>query len=130
LVLTLAAVQAQGHLRNKLVVRPARLDSRFHQRIKAAVGDRQVKAAKVRTREDFANPELEKANQEKAIEERIKAEYAPRARSRILWCPENVTPYQHLATAMACTIRQVGVPESRADCGAQVWIPRKQSRLL
>ena len=90
-VLTLAAQQAQGHLRNKLVVRPARLDHRFHNRVKAAVGDKQVKAAKVRTREDFDNPEQEKAIQEKAIEERIKAECALDA--SLLSAPPTLTSY-------------------------------------
>ena len=64
--------QGQGQLMKKMAFRPASLSSRFHRRLTAAVEKKHKKVQKVQKVTTVLDPNKEKAERERAEEQRIR----------------------------------------------------------
>jgi len=78
-------LHSQGRLNKKVVIRPASLDNKFHQKLSMSLAERNQKISKVKLVTTITDPEQEKAAKEKLEEERIKkAQGETAAKNRIM----------------------------------------------
>eukprot|EP00026_Physarum_polycephalum_P008496 Phypoly_transcript_08584.p1 GENE.Phypoly_transcript_08584~~Phypoly_transcript_08584.p1 ORF type:complete len:485 (+),score=154.58 Phypoly_transcript_08584:54-1457(+) len=78
-------LHSQGRLNKKVVIRPASLDNKLHQKLSMSLAERNQKVSKVKLVTTTADPEVEKARREKAEEERIRrAQGETAAKNRIM----------------------------------------------